>query len=360
MLELVNSKDQNQVSTSFEQKKLDHCYLINQYIQSHFTRNHSIKTVQKERSFITAWFHNFYPLWTWEAMQPLYGRERVVEYADTLIKNDVSHNTMRSNLNMLSRFFSYVLEHPHLKREDQFIRIEKIYGPITQPISEYDIPKHSYDGEQLGVPLDPEELFDFYHSLRKHYLIPGNSVRAALRSRYYAMAITAGLSGLRVEELQHLDIKKDIFFKSYKIQTRFAKGTKGSGKRSRITLFPPLARDSLRYYIDHHRSQIYTRESDLLFPNDKGEVLSYTSVYNALRDMVKIAQDNGICVSSHMSWHWFRRIFATRFIEHYPHQLSILVHLLGHTTPNTVHKYIRHSEAWMDKKIIKALRGDFN
>jgi len=75
--------------------------------------------------------------------------------------------------------------------------------------------------------------------------------------------------------------------------------------------------------------------------------------------MISVARKNNFNVSEHMSWHWFRRIFATRFIEQFPHQLSILIHLLGHTSPNTVHKYIRHSEAWMDEKILKVLQGDF-
>jgi integrase len=54
-----------------------------------------------------------------------------------------------------------------------------------------------------------------------------------------------------------------------------------------------------------------------------------------------------------------RRIFATRFIEKFPHQLSVLISLLGHVTPNTVHCYIRHSEAWMDKKILDVLNKEF-
>jgi len=359
MLELVRSKSGGDINTSSKEQEEDHKYLIDQYINSHFTRNHSINTIHKEKLFLKSWFQNFLPLYAWEAMQPLYGRERIVEYANALINTEVSHHTMRGNLNILSRFFSYVLEHPHIKRGENFISIEQIYGKITQPVSEYDIPKHSYDGEQRGTPMDPGELFNFYHSIRSNYLISGDSVKASLRARYYAMTVLAGLSGFRIDELLHLDYKKDIFFKSFKIQTRHAKGTSGSGKRSRITLFPPLARDTLTYYLKHHRHKLYINNSDLLFPNHNGEVLSYTSVCNSLNEMISIAQKSSFPVMNHMSWHWFRRIFATRFIEQYPHQLSILVQLLGHTSPNTVHKYIRHSEAWMDKKILKALQGDF-
>jgi len=359
MLQLVSSQAIDKVTTSSKQQESDHQYLIDQYIGSHFTRNHSIRTIQKEKGFLKSWFQNYPSLFAWEAMKPFYGRERIVEYANALIDSEVSHHTMRANINILSRFFSYILEHHHLKRGDNFIPIAQIYGPITQPVSEYDIPKHSYDGEQLGVPMDPEELLNFYHHLRNNYLISVDSVRASSRARYYVMAVLAGLSGFRIEELLHLDYKKDIFFKSCKIQTRYAKGTGGSGKRSRITLFPPLARDTLKYYIKYHRPKLYINSSDLLFPNPNGEVLSHSSAYNALSEMIKTVRPDSLSIMGHMSWHWFRRIFATRFIEQHPHQLSVLIHLLGHTSPNTVHKYIRHSEAWMDKKIIKALQGDF-
>ena len=148
---------------------------------------------------------------------------------------------MRAKISILSKFFTYVLEHPYVKHGDNFIRIEQFYGEITQPISEYDIPKHSYDGEQLGVPLDSEDLFIFYSILREHYLLDEDSMAAAIRARYYSITVIAGLCGLRIDEILHLDLKKDIFFKSAKIQTRYAKATRGSGKRSRITLFPPLA-----------------------------------------------------------------------------------------------------------------------
>ena len=131
-------------------------------------------------------------------------------------------------------------------------------GAIEQPVTEFDLPHHVYEGERLGVPLDPERLYDFYSILRAKYL--KSSVGwEAVRARNYAMAVLAGESGLRVDELLNLEIGKDLFFESHKLQTRFAKGTRGSGKRGRITLFPPLARDTVRYYLKNHRPQLFSR-----------------------------------------------------------------------------------------------------
>ena len=71
--------------------------------------------------------------------------------------------------------------------------------------------------------------------------------------------------------------------------------------------------------------------------------------------MIQVANKNGFKVANHMGYHWLRKTFATRFIERFPHKLAILINLLGHLTPNTVHCYIRHSEAWTDKQVLKML-----
>ena len=356
MLHLISD---NLEQFTLDINRADHQFLIDGYITSHTVRNHSPKTIKREKSFLNSWFKSHPIFFTWTAMKPIYGREKIIQYTKDLIKTGVSNHTLRANLNILSRFFSYVLQHPYLKREEEFVRIEALYGPLEQPISEYDIPKHSYDGEQRGTPMDPCELLNFYQCLRKNYIIDDGSIKSAIRARYYAMAVLAGLCGFRIDEILHLDLNKDLFFKSFKIQTRFAKGTKGSGKRARVTLFPPFARDTLKYYISHFRPLLFTKKNDLLFPNTQGEILSYRSACTSLNQMISVANKNHFTVLKHLSWHWFRRLFATRFIEKFPHQLSVLIHLLGHSSANTVHKYIQHSEAWMDEKILKALQGDY-
>jgi len=173
------------------------------------------------------------------------------------------------------------------------------------------------------------------------------------------MIVLAGESGLRIDEIINLE-PHDLFFESKKVQTRFAKGTKGSGKRARTTLLTPLAMDTLKYYLTIRKKIIKkSMESPYLFPSKSGNKLDYSSIHLALKKMVKQAQSEGLPILDHFSWHWMRRIFATRFIERFPHQLSVLVSLLGHVTPNTVHCYVRHSEAWMDEKIKEILNRGF-
>ena len=119
----------------------------------------------------------------------------------------------------------------------------EFYGPIEQPVSEFDCPSHSFDGEQRGIPLDPERLYDFYGVLQQKYVIPlGHTEHRHIRARNYSIAVLAGESGLRADELAHLEISKDLLFESKKLQTRWAKATHGSGKRTRPTLYPARTR----------------------------------------------------------------------------------------------------------------------
>lgn len=337
----------------------DHASLLEGFFQSYRIRNFQERTIIHRRNFLSGWFQlhgtKVRPLLTWQAMAPIQGRKRIVDYGNALMKTDISSSTIRTYLGILRSYFSYVLEHPFIFKKGQHYRIQDRYGPIDQPISEYDIPVHVRDGESLGIPLEPERLYDFYAILRKYYLTQGHS---RSRARNYAMLVLAGESGLRADELLHLEVN-DLFFDSHKVQTRFAKATYGSGKRSRLTLFPPLARDTLRFYLNSHRAlHPRAKDSGTLFLSKTGTFLSYSTVQQGLQEMVSCAQHVDFPVGSHLGWHDMRRIFATRFIEKFQNQLPVLIHLLGHSGPNTVHKYIRHSEAWMNKQIQSVLEGD--
>lgn len=338
----------------------DHYQLLEGFISSHRVRNLAVSTIQKEQRFLNSFFEEHgpghRPIYTWEMMHPLNGRKIIVDYSKTLVEGEITTHTIRSYLGILRRYFAYVLEHPLLFiSAHEAIRISDRYGvSLAQPVSEFDMPRYVYDGETTGIPFDPELLYEFYAILRENYLYSG---RFPIRCRNYAMAVLAGETGLRVDELLHLDVEKDLFFEGKKIQTRHAKAAKGSGKRSRVTLFPPLARDTIRYYLREARPKFTKSKSGLVFPSKSDQPLSYSNVQIALKEMTLTAQKAQFPVMDNLSWHWFRRFFATRFVEKFPNKISVLVELLGHMSPNTVHRYIRHSEAWMDGQITQALEG---
>ena len=338
-----------------------HQTLLEDYFKSHQIRNHSAKMIADLRRRLTGWFNSqgseHRPLYTWEAMEPMVGRKRILRYGQVLLASEISNHTIRKYLGDLRNYFSYVLEHQVVFVGEEGKRISDVYHAIEQPISDYDTPQHAFDGEQRGIPLDPERLYEFYSFLREKY-VP-SSQYGHLAARNYAMIVLAGESGLRAHELLHLEIKSDLFFESKKLQTRFAKATNGSGKRSRLTLFTPLARDTLQFYLKHHRPHIKNAgRTDFLFISKTGEKLTYTTMQRFLSDeMIPLARKSGVAVMEHLSWHWFRRIFATHFIERFPGKLYVLIDLLGHTSDATVHAYIRHSKAWHDKHVLEMLGG---
>jgi site-specific recombinase XerD len=365
MLRLIETKKQEQARESgLKQYGAEafshHRQLIEGYLQSHVTRNHSERSIAEVRRYLSCWFNEqggaIRPLYVWEAMEPMQGRRRIVEYGKGLVTIELANSTIRRYLGHLRDFFSYVLAHPIVFDGEAARRITEIYGPMEQPVSEFDYPKHSYDGEQRGIPMDPERLYDFYGVLREKYLTATGM--QDIRARNYSMAVLAGESGLRIDEILHLEISKDLFFESKKLQTRHAKGMRGSGKRSRPTLFTPLARDTLQFYLNHHRPRIRgAAESDYLFINRDGKKMDRKAVSEQLNNMVSSAQESGFSVMDHFSWHWFRRIFATRFIERFPDKLHVLIGLLGHVTPHTVHTYIRHSDAWSERMMQETLES---
>jgi len=365
MLRLVKEKNEDIKQSALKeygaQAHQHHLTLLEDYLRSHQIRNHSPKMIAALRRRLIGWFNSHgtehRPLYTWEAMEPMVGRKRILLYSKALLESEISNHTIRKYLHDLKNYFSYVLEHQVIFIGDEAKRINEVYHSIEQPISDYDIPQHSFDGEQQGVPLDPERLFEFYGFLRSQY-IP-NAKYQHLAARNYAMVVLAAESGLRADELIHLEINSDLFFDSKKLQTRFAKATNGSGKRARITLFTPFARDTISFYLKNHRPKIKNAgDTDYLFISRTGEKLTYSSIQRFLADeMIPLAKKNRFPVMDHLSWHWFRRIFATRFIERYPDKLHILIALLGHTTQATVSRYIRHSSAHMDKQVLEMLEG---
>src|SRR5260370_2467421 len=79
----------------------------------------------------------------------------------------------------------------------------------------------------------------------------GHNQKKFPASRDYTMIVVVGESGLRADEILHLDalgLHRDLFYEHNCIQTRHGKGTKGSGKRIRKTIFTPFAQATMRVY----------------------------------------------------------------------------------------------------------------
>jgi len=86
MLKLI--KYQNAHAKSLTQKyeglnpREDHNQLLDRYIQSLQMKNFTEETIGRQKRFLKEWFdqhgNEFRPLFTWEAMEPVIGRKRIL------------------------------------------------------------------------------------------------------------------------------------------------------------------------------------------------------------------------------------------------------------------------------------------
>jgi integrase len=248
----------------FAEMLADHHAILQGYLDTHTTRNHSNRTIESDRRFLTGWFAGFmvpdesYPererqLLIWEAMEPVVGRQRITGFSKGLVDAGLKPRTVAGYLGSLRRLFLYVLDYPYIPgSEIQSIAMK--YGPIEQPVLEYDYPVHVLDHEEEGFVLTGERLLQFYDFVRLEYI--GRNQKKLPASRDYTMIVVAAESGLRADEIRLLDAlgpHRDLFYMQNRLQTRFGKGTQGSGKRVRKTIFTPFAQATMRVYEEHIR-----------------------------------------------------------------------------------------------------------
>jgi site-specific recombinase XerD len=362
-LTLVHALDIVPASLPFSEQLADHHALLQGYLDTHITRNHSQATHENERRFLTGWFENFlvpdehHPdgerqLLVWEAMEPVRGRQRIMSFSKGLIETGLKPRTVSGYLGILRRLFHYILEYPYLPGDPVQSIVAK-YGRIEQPVLDYDYPAHILDQEAEGLVLTGEQLLQFYNFVRMDYI--GGNQKKFPASRDYSMIVLAGESGLRADELCHLDALKphrDLFYEQNCIQTRYGKAAKGSGKRVRKTIFTPLAQATMKVYEDQVRPRFpEAKANPALFLTESGERITYQAAWRNLHIITEAARKAGIEMPYKFSWHDLRRSFATSFMEQHPDQVWLLMDMMGHLNPSTLHRYVRHSRAYYERAL---------
>jgi site-specific recombinase XerD len=362
-LALVQNLEVVSAPTSFSQMLADHHALLQGYVDTHVTRNHSDLTIEFERRFLSGWFEGFvmqddeHPdgqrqLLLWEAMEPIQGRQRIVEFSKGLVNAGLKPRTVHGYLGALRRLFAYILEYPYIPG-DQVQSIVAKYGRLEQPVLEYDYPVHVLDQEEEGFVLTGHQLLQFYNFVRLEYI--GSNQKKLPASRDYTMIVIAGESGLRADEILHLDAlgsHRDLFYEHNRIQTRYGKAAKGSGKRVRKTIFTPFAQDTVRVYEERVRPSFPNAKTNpALFLTESGERISYKAMWHNLHVITEEARKAGLEMPPKMSWHSLRKSFATNFMEQHPDRVWILMDLMGHLNPSTLHRYVKHSRAYYEQAV---------
>ncbi len=346
---------------SFSEKLADHCTILQGYLDTHITRNHSDSTVYKEEHFLQGWFEGvmvedeFHPngerqLLIWEAMMPILGRQRIVEFSKGLIISGLKPRTVTSHLGSLRRLFQYVLEWPYIK-DSSIQSISVKYGRIEQPVLSYDYPVHAIDHDDEGFVLTGERLNDFYTFIWEKYIAQNQKKLTA--SRDYTMILLAGESGLRADEIRNLDAMgqhRDLFYEQGCIQTRFGKGVKGSGKRTRKTDFTQLAQETMHVYEEYIRSKFpHAKTNPALWLTESGERISYKTMWRNLHVIGIEARKAGLNLPPSFGWHSLRKSFATNYMEKHPEKVWELMHKMGHMNLSTLHRYVKFNRDYFDR-----------
>ncbi len=374
-LVIVDSRSRPEVP--YAEKRKDHDALIEGYLTTLITRNYSSTTRHQERSYLHGWFQGQMvrdrthpegerPLLLWEAMRPVAGRETIVAFSKGLVLAGLRPRTVTGYLGSLRRLFDYILSFPYIpsgiERSGFDMQPEPIvskYGPIEQPVLEYDYPAHVLDVEDEGFVLTGDALIEFYDFIRLDY-IPNHQKKLSA-ARDYAMVVLAAESGLRADEIRNLNLKglhRDIFYDRSRIQTRHGKGTRGSGKRIRKTMFTPFAQATLKVFEEQIRPTYQNASTcPALFLSETGQRMSYNTMWHSLYSIASAAREAGLYLPPRMGWHSLRKSFATDFMEAHPDKVWVLMDMLGHISPSVLHRYVKHSRAYYDQAIDSVIQG---
>jgi len=362
-LALVHNIEVVSTPVPFSQLLADHHAILQGYLDTHVTRNHSDRTIASEHRFLMGWFESLmvqdddHPdgqrqLLVWEAMEPMQGRQRIVAFSKGLVDAGLKPRTVHGYLGSLRRLFQYILEYPYIPGP-QVRSLVATYGRLEQPVLEYDYPVHTLDQEEESFVLTGDQLLQFYDFVRLDYI--GSNQKKLPASRDYTMIVVAGESGLRADEILHLDAlgpHRDLFYERNCIQTRHGKGTRGSGKRVRKTIFTPFAQATVRVYEEHIRPNFPNAKTNpALFLTESGGRISYKAMWHNLHDITEEARKAGLEMPPKLSWHSLRKSFATNFMEQHPDRPWVLMDLLGHLNPSTLHRYVKHSRAYYEQAI---------
>jgi integrase len=352
---VLRSVEENPREISYAEKLEDHSAVLRAYFRTFEKRQYSKITLERVRRFLTNFFEGIRmedpmcpfgerQLFIWELMDPVDGPQIIDHFAMSFNPEDFAHSTILKYMGEVRRVCDFVFAKPHIPgRQSQSI-IAK-YGRLQQPVTKYDCPIHVVDREPAGFAVTGVKLKKFLDYIRVGYI--GQSQKKHTAARDYAMVVLGVTCGGRADELRHLDalgVNRDLFYEQGRVQIRFGKGTKGSGKRARKTIFTPFAQATMRFYEAQIRPLFPNAETNpALFLSETGERISYDAMWCAMTRIVENAREAGVELPPQFCWHDLRRSFATNFLEENPDQIWLLIDFLGHLNPGTVHRYIRQS-----------------
>jgi len=351
------SADLTQIPWS--ERQADHDRKLQQYFQTFRARNFSDTTIKWLEQFLTGFFKCFsvkdasHPagarqLFYWELMSPDFGDACIAQFGAGLLAAGLKLKTRHTYLKEIQYFCDFVLLHPELLGASGTHTVTAKYGPIKQPVSKYHCPPHSPDEDDAErYTLSREQRDSLYEFIRCEY--PPRSRKPHLAARDFTMIELAWGGGFRISELTHLHARgadRDVDYVNGRLRTRWGKGAKCRGKRTRWSILTPRARSVLQQYEKHIRPAFPQADlSPELFLSAAGGPLSYQECRLRLAKVVNAARRAGVSLPSKLRWHDLRRTFATLFLEEHPDQFWLLMKLMGHSARGTMASYVLIDDA---------------
>ena len=336
----------------YEQRKADHAAVLAGYLRTFDKRAFEEETVNRTATFLNKFFESIlirYPagdgqshILIWDLMHP-YGSQIIDLYAESLSKYEYKRTTRIKYLGEIRRLIHYAIAKAYIPGRTPVAIAEK-YGTPSQPITRYDHPVHGVDDPDVEPALIGESLRYFLDFVRVDYV--HDSRNRDLARRDYVLIVVAVTSGVRANELCHLDID-DIRFEERRICVRFGKGCKGSGKRQRLTVLTSFAAETLHVYLKHTRPTLARPDigTQALFLTQQGNRITYCAMKGRLNKIVRLARQSNITMPNSFGWHDPRRSFATGNTHQHPENLIPISRLLGHSGLGTIHRYIRPTKS---------------
>src|SRR5258708_28495553 len=225
----------------YEQRKADHDSVMAAYFRTFDKRGLDEKTADRTQKFLSCFFESIlirYPagdpqghILIWELLHP-FGNEIIDLYTSSLSKYEYSRGTQIKYLGEVRRLCDYVIQKAYIPGRTP-IAIAERYGTPGQPVTRYDYQAHAVDDPNVDPALIEDSLRYLLDFVRVDYVKKSRNQELARRN--YVLIVVAVTSGVRANELCHLDIG-DIRFDEGRIWVRFGKGCKASGKRHRLTI----------------------------------------------------------------------------------------------------------------------------
>ncbi len=107
----------------------------------------------------------------------------------------------------------------------------------------------------------------------------------------------------------------------------------GKGNKDRLVPFGELAFEYLRQYLKEGRMHLLQRETDVVFPSNRGVQMTRQTFWHRIKFYAQLAG-----IKSHLSPHTLRHAFATHLLNHGA-DLRAVQMLLGHSDLSTTQIY---------------------